>query len=112
MSIDDLIINATGELHRWRADNPGPDVEPEEAINEIATGFFPIFPDGFQEFVEDDVRLLTMVPDEIDALGDQFSAADVIRQVLLETLENALWDEWEEMLEEERWQRLENRRQR
>lgn len=95
----DLVTDAIADLRDWRHDNPGE--EPHDQIHEIADASTPIYTADLLRLAADHIRLATDEPELGPAFDGSPTPANIIAANIFEYLEQALWEAWGEIEDEE-----------
>jgi hypothetical protein len=100
MTLDSLVADATAELRDWRTDNPDED-EPHDAIFEIADSSVPVYTGDLLRLAAEYLPLATDEPELGPAFDGTPTPVNIIASNVFAHIEQALWDAWREMDEEE-----------
>ena len=104
MNLHELVNDAIAELRDWREDNPTSD-EPHDAIHEIADTSVPVYTGDLLRLAAENLHLAVDDPELGPANGCNFdgtnSPVNIIAANVYEHIEAALWEAWQEMLDEE-----------
>jgi hypothetical protein len=104
MNLYQIVEDAKCELREWRDDHPDDD-EPHDVIHEIADGSVPVYTAELLRLAADNIHLAVDEPELGPANGCNFdgtpSPINIIAANIFEHIEQALWEEWQTILDEE-----------
>ncbi|HOF89042.1 MAG TPA: hypothetical protein PLZ36_13210 [Armatimonadota bacterium] len=99
MTLYELEREAIAELRAWREDNP--DEEPHDIIAEIADTSTPVYSGDLLRLAAENLQLATNEPELEPAFDGSPTPVNVIAANVFEAIEQALWDAWQTMEDED-----------
>lgn len=100
MNLYQIIRDAQQELRDWREDHPDED-EPHDAIFEIADSSVPVYTGDLLRLAAENIALATAEPELGPAFDGSPTPVNVIAANVFEAIQEALWEEWQTILDEE-----------
>jgi len=100
MTLYQIIRDAQQELRDWREDHPDDD-EPHDAIFEIADSSVPIYTGDLLRLAAENINLAVDTPECGPAFDGEPTPVNIIAANCFEAIEQALWEEWQAILDEE-----------